>query len=138
MLRINVNDKEYKIRFGYRVLCDTDIIDNIMETFSSEKGNVKNIMEIVAELLLAGLQKYHSEDFGYKKVGKEEALKKVYELMDDYEDESTVDNPQDCFELFEKLQKELFENGFFKRIRKEEAENRKKAAKSTKVLKKES
>lgn len=123
MLKINVNNKEYKIRFGYKVLCDSDLIDDIMSAFSPKDGSgadPKKIMDAVAELLLAGLQKYHSDEFPYGSDGKE----KVYELMDDYEDSSTDGNAQDCFALFQKLQDELFENGFFKRLRKETDETK--------------
>lgn len=118
MLRINVSGKEYKVRFGYRVLCDTNLMDDVIKTFSGggEETNVKSILSIVSELLLAGLQKYHSDEFGYEKVGYDEAKKRVYDLMDNYEDESTEDNPQDCYELFGKIQEELFNNGFFKAI----------------------
>lgn len=41
--------------------------------------------------------------------------------MDDYEDESTDENPQNGYVLFEKLQKELFKNGFLSALQKEEA-----------------
>lgn len=128
MLKINVNNKEYKIRFGYKVLCDSDLIDDIMSAFSPKDGSgadPKKIMDAVAELLLAGLQKYHSDEFPYGSDGKE----KVYELMDDYEDSSTDGNVQDCFGLFQKLQDELFENGFFKRLRKETESDEKKVPK---------
>lgn len=128
MLKINVNDKEYKIRFGYKVLCDSNLIDDIMSAFSPKDGSgadPKKIMDAVAELLLAGLQKYHSDEFPYGSDGKE----KVYKLMDDYEDSSADGNAQDCFELFQKLQNELFENGFFKRLRKETEADEKKVSK---------
>lgn len=128
MLKINVNDKEYKIRFGYKVLCDSNLIDDIMSAFSPKDGSgadPKKIMDAVAELLLAGLQKYHSDEFPYGSDGKE----KVYKLMDDYEDSSVDGNAQDCFELFQKLQNELFENGFFKRLRKETEKDEKKVSK---------
>lgn len=133
MLKINVNNKEYKIRFGYRVLCESDLIDKITAVFSSEnnKKEVRGILDTVAEVLLAGLQKYHSNEFGYNKIGYENAKAKVYELMDDYEDESTEENPQDCYDLFQALQNELFENGFFKKIQKVSAET--KAEKTRKI-----
>ena len=129
MLKIHVNDKDYRIRFGYRVLCESDVIDKVSNAFSGTgKEEVSKILDVVAELLLAGLQKYHSEEFGYEKVGREAAKRKVYDFMDCYEDESTEENPKDCFDLFQDLQNELFENGFFKRIQKN-AEQKKKAEK---------
>lgn len=79
------------------------------------------MLKLVAELLLAGLQK-KQPDFRYEtEAEKKEALNKVYDLMDDYEDESTDENPQNGYVLFEKLQKELFKNGFLSALQKEEA-----------------
>lgn len=128
MLKIKVKGTEYKIRFGYKVLCDSDLIDKVIKTFSGKTKDfdVRNMLDVVAEMLLAGLQKYHSDDFGCEKLGYENAKGKVYELMDDYEDESTDEKPQDCFDLFKAVQDELFENGFFKKIQRE-AEKEKKA-----------
>lgn len=131
MLKIHVNNKDYRIRFGYGVLCESDVIDKVSNAFSGAKKEkeVSKVLDVVAELLLAGLQKYHSDDFGYEKIGHETAKRKVYDLMDDYEDESTEENPRDCFDLFQDLQNELFENGFFKRIQKNAEEKKDKVEK---------
>lgn len=137
MVTIKVKDKEYKIRFGYKVLCDTDVIDNVVKITSVENPSVKDVMEVISNLLLAGLQKYHSNEFGYDKVGIDVAKQRVYDLMDDYEDEGTEENPQDCYELFTKIQTDLFETGFFKRVLKETGA-RKIPEKSTKVSKSKS
>lgn len=119
MFSFKVADKEYKVKFGYRVLCKTDIIDrfvNIQNNMDNEHA-FRTMMEIVAEMLLAGLQRYHSDEFGWETDSeREEKLDKVLDLMDDYEDESTEENPHDGYTLFEKLQDELFKNGFLSRI----------------------
>lgn len=123
MFSFNVNGKEYKVRFGYRALCGTDLIDRIAKTEKNSEGNAnfQEMLKLVAELLLAGLQKKQTE-FQYEtETEKKEALSKVYDLMDDYEDESTEENPQNGYVLFEKLQKELFKNGFLSALQKEEA-----------------
>lgn len=127
MFSFDVNGKEYKVRFGYRALCGTDLIDRIVKTEKNSKddSNFQEMLKLVAELLLAGLQK-KQPDFRYEtEAEKKEALNKVYDLMDDYEDESTDENPQNGYVLFEKLQKELFKNGFLSALQtqtKEEAE----------------
>ena len=125
MFSFKVADKEYKVKFGYRVLCGTDIIDrfiNIQNTMDNNHA-FRTMMEIVAEMLLAGLQKYHEDEFGWDTDSeKKEKLGKVLDIMDDYEDESTEKNPQDAYTLFEKLQEELFNNGFLSRISKNAAE----------------
>lgn len=127
MFSFDVNGKEYKVRFGYGALCETDLIDRIAKTEKNSKddSNFQEMLKLVAELLLAGLQK-KQPDFRYEtEAEKKEALNKVYDLMDDYEDESTDENPQNGYVLFEKLQKELFKNGFLSALQtqtKEKAE----------------
>ncbi len=49
-------------------------------------------------------------------------MRKVYDLMDEYEDEATEEDPKDAFALFKMLQDELLRNGFLSRIRRETAE----------------
>lgn len=111
MFSFKVGEKTYKIQFGYRVLCETNLIDRIVSL--SQQSNVQTVLQIVPELILAGLQKKHSEDFGYETEDEKiNALRKVYDLMDDYEEESTEEHPQDCYSLFEDIQAELMKNGF--------------------------
>lgn len=116
MFSFNVNGKDYKVRFGYRVLSETDLIDrvvNISKLADTSEHPFQDMMKTVAELLLAGLQKKHRSEFGYETdKEKKEAFDKIYDLMDDYEDESTEDNPQNCYTLFGLLQAELEKNGF--------------------------
>lgn len=130
MFSFKVNDKEYKVRFGYRVLCRTNLIDRVVNITrqKDEEHAFQNMMATVAELLLAGLQKSHRDEFGYETDSEKEAvLDKIYNLLDEYEDESTEENPQDGYIMFEKLQEELMRNGFLSKIAKgiaEEAEKR--------------
>lgn len=119
MFSFNVSGKEYKVRFGYRVLCKTNLIDRVVNITrqKDEEHAFQNMMVTVAELLLAGLQKSHRNEFGYETDSeKEEVLDKVYDMLDTYEDESTEENPQDGYTMFENLQNELMKNGFLSRI----------------------
>lgn len=114
MFSFKVDNKEYKVQFGYRVLCETNLLDRMVEfSRENEERKIQDTIKIVAEMILAGLQKKHFEEFGYETEEEEKkALGKVYDLMDDYDSESTEENPQNCFELFEKVQEELEKNGF--------------------------
>lgn len=119
MFSFTVSGKEYKVRFGYGVLCKTNLIDRVVNLSNQkdEEHAFQNMMATVAELLLAGLQKKHKDEFAYETdLEKKTALEKIYDLMDDYEDEGTEENPQDGYTLFEMLQKELMANGFLSRI----------------------
>ena len=112
MYTFSVGEKEYKVRFGYGVLCKTNVLDNMMlGNADGEKSMVRNTIQLVAELLLTGLQKYHSNEFGFDtEKEKESAFEKVYDLLDEYED--TNDNGKTVFNLFEDLEEELMKNGF--------------------------
>lgn len=122
MFSFKVGDKEYKVKYGYRVLCNSDLIDKVT-AIGQENNGFKGAMKTVAELILAGLQKCHKDEFGYETESEEEtALAKVYDLMDEYEEESTEENPQSGYTLFEKCNEELMKNGFLSEMTKRAAE----------------
>lgn len=121
MFSFNVNGKEYKVKFGYGVLCETNLIDELSNGTKEEKFN--KLISILPELLLAGLQKKHFDEFGYETESEKKiALRKVYDLLDDYEEESTEENAKNGFMLFEKLQKDLMSNGFLSGMTKKQEE----------------
>lgn len=126
MFSFTVNGKEYKVKYGYGVLCNSDLIDKVT-SIGQENNGFKGAMKTVAELILAGLQKCHKDEFGYETESEEEtALAKVYDLMDEYEEESTEENPQSGYTLFEKCNEELMKNGFLSAMTKHAEENAKK------------
>lgn len=130
MFTFEVNGKEYKVKFGYGVLCKTDIMDEISK--SDDNTSIRKTLDMSAELLLAGLQKYHKDEFGYTtQKEKEEKKEAVYNLLDEYEDESTDENPQDVFTLSRSINEELMNVGFLKKameaVDQEEAEKLPKA-----------
>ena len=125
MFSFTVNGKEYKVKYGYGVLCNSDLIDKVT-SIGQENNGFKGAMKTVAELILAGLQKCHKDEFGYETESEEEtALAKVYDLMDEYEEESTEENPQSGYTLFERCNEELMKNGFLSQMRKNAEENAK-------------
>ena len=133
MYVFKVNDDEYKIKYSYRVLCETDLIDRVINTMASDDdGNdgatqFKDLLKLTAELLLAGLQKYHRDEFGYDTDSeKKEKLFLVYDMIDDYEDEHREEpdeSRKDSATLFMDMQLELENNGFLSRIGKTGQDN---------------
>lgn len=116
MYNFKIHGKEYKVRFTYRMVCKGDLLDKV-SNLDLENLEVREIVDklatTTAELLLAGLQKYHSDEFGYE--SDEEKAKRIDEMLDlfdDYEDESTDEKPQSASTLFKDLQSELEKNGF--------------------------
>lgn len=117
MYYFRIHGKEYKVRFTYRTVCEDDILDKISDATDFEGlnvgGMIAKVSKATAELLLVGLQKYHSDEFGYKD-DKEKAqrIEEMLDLFDDYEDESTEEHEQSAATLFSDLQEELQKNGF--------------------------
>ena len=126
MYEFKVNGNKYKVKFGYGVLYKSDLIDRVLtaSTGDAEKpaDAIKNLIGLTAELLLAGLQKKHSDEFGYDPESEEERnemIIKVCDLIDDFEDEHTDEDGNrdaDGFTLFNDLQGELEKNGFLSMI----------------------
>lgn len=117
MYIFKIHGKEYKVRFTYRMICEGDLLDKVSAigdfTDMDAKGIIGKLAVTTAELLLAGLQKYHSDEFGYKDEKDRKALiDEILDMFDDYEDESTDEHPQSAFTLFTDLQGELEKNGF--------------------------
>jgi len=117
MYIFKIHGKEYKVRFTYRTVCEGDILDKISDATDFEglgiRGMIEKISKATAELLLVGLQKYHSKEFGYSTdEEKAQRIEEMLDLFDDYEDESTEEHEQSAATLFTDLQGELQKNGF--------------------------
>jgi len=117
MYIFKIHGKEYKVRFTYRTVCEGDILDKIFDATDFEglgiRGMIEKISKATAELLLVGLQKYHSKEFGYSTdEEKAQRIEEMLDLFDDYEDESTEEHEQSAATLFTDLQGELQKNGF--------------------------
>nr|DAV21400.1 MAG TPA: tail assembly chaperone protein [Caudoviricetes sp.] len=139
MFSFTVNNKTYKVKFGYGVLTQSDILTQVSSMGAI--NNPKDMIKMLPELLLVGLQKKHKDEFGYEtEEEKKIAYDKVCDLLDDYEDESTEENPHNGFTLFEKASKELEKNGFLSGMVKamEEAEKEQKVTKIPQDHKKKS
>jgi hypothetical protein len=111
MFSFSTNGKTYKVKFGYGVLTQSDILTQVSSMGAI--NNPKDMIKMLPELILVGLQKKHKDEFGYEtEEEKKIAYDKVCDLLDDYEDESTEENPHNGFTLFEKASQELEKNGF--------------------------
>ena len=109
----------YNIRFTYGILYNSDLLDVLTSTKQPESLGeaVKSSMAQLPELLLAGLQKYHATEFSYSNDEEKKVLvNKIWDMIDDYEDEATEENPQNGATLLEDLTKELEKNGFLARL----------------------
>lgn len=117
MYIFKIHGKEYKVRFTYKMICEGDLLDKVsaMTNFgdADAKGVMSKLVKTTAELLLAGLQKYHKDEFGYETEEEKQArVSDMLDTFDEYEDESTEEHPQSAYTLFNDLQEELEKNGF--------------------------
>lgn len=123
MLKIKFGETELSIKYGYEVTAKSGILKKLIAVDEMGLGDKKDekevdmagaldaIMSILPELVLAGVQKFHKDEYGYNYLtgeGKEEQLDKIYALLDDYFDAEDADFQ----ELYGDLQKELLDNGF--------------------------
>jgi hypothetical protein len=125
MTTIKIGEKEFNIKYGYEATVKNGIIKKLV-SLGEENGNMESIEKILLllpELLLAGLQKYHADEYGfdYKNSDqKEKQMAKVYALLDEYFD----GEDGDVEKLFGDLQNELLENGFLSKILRKEREKK--------------
>lgn len=123
MLKIKFGETELSIKYGYEVTAKSGVLKKLIEVDEMGLGEKKDekevdmagaldaIMSLLPELVLAGVQKFHKDEYGYNYLtgeGKEEQLDKIYALLDDYFDTEDADFQ----ELYGDLQKELLDNGF--------------------------
>lgn len=128
MLTIKVNDKEYTIKFGYEPTLKSRLLSRVAKMTVNMKQDaeenleqIENMLLFVPEMVLVGLQKFHSDEFGYNmdtNDGYEEAKNKVFSLVGDYVDTGDVD----ITDFFTELQEELTANGFLKKLFEKEVE----------------
>ena len=135
MTTIKFGKKNLKIKFTYKATFKTGILRKFAKfATTQEKGETMDILDqtmgIVPEMILAGVQKYHSDEYGYDYdtgEGREEALSKIYDLLDDYFD----DDAADFNALMDALQKELLEDGFLAKMLRKELKAAEKESKKT-------
>ena len=131
MLKIKFGETELSIKYGYEVTAKSGILKKLIAVDEMGLGDKKDekevdmagaldaIMSILPELVLAGVQKFHKEEYGYNYLtgeGKEEQLDKIYALLDDYFDTEDAD----FHKLYDDLQEELLDNGFLASMFREE------------------
>ncbi len=133
MTKIKIGKKEYDIFFAMQPTVQSGIVGKLAKLEGKEDWGVDNFgdfLALVTELFLVGLQKNHKEEFGYNYLtgeGKDEALSKAYDLMDEFSED---DSDYGFTDLFADLEKELLENGFFKKLFQKEQEKEEKKSKS--------
>ena len=74
MVTFNVHGKEYKVVFGYGLLTKTDVLDKVQGITDGKERSLQKMISLLPELLLAGLQKKHKDEFSYESDSEKEAV----------------------------------------------------------------
>jgi len=127
MMTLKIKDKEYKVKFGYNSFCDTDLMERTSTLLSVIRGagaasdddvfgmgRIKDLFDCVRELLFVGFKKYNPVD----------TVQEIGDLLDDYNDEGTEENPHGILDLFTLLTEELLNAGFLSDILNKAAEQK--------------
>lgn len=142
MYKLKIKEKEYDIKFGYKPTLKANLISRMVqagnhvaqvEQEADTLPQVEEMLLLIPEIILVGLQKNHKEEFGYDcdtEEGKTTALDKVFEMMDEYFESEEAD----ILQLYNDLQKEMLSEGFLKSMFQREMAEQKKSNK--KALKK--
>ena len=122
MTTIKFGEKEYNIKFAYEPTLKSRILSKIVSLEDEMKNGInsadkaEDMMLLIPEIILIGLQKFHRNDFGYdydSGSGKQEQLSKVFDLVDDYFDGN---EEASALDLYDKLQEEMLANSFLSKI----------------------
>ena len=127
MKKIKLGEKEYKIYFAMQPTLQSGLLPKIAAVESVEEwglDNIDKLFDLIAEMLLIGLQKEHKDEFEFNYLtgeGKAEMISKVYSLLDDYSEGEDAN----FFDLYNSLNEELTENSFFAKMFRQELEKAK-------------
>lgn len=117
MMTLKIGEKELNVKFGFEATLKTRLLSR-MAKLEKTKGDgvesMEDVMLFLPDVLLIGLQKFHSDEYGFNyetKEGKEEQLEKMFPLIEDYLD---ANEGEDAITLYNALSKEMLQNGFLK------------------------
>lgn len=117
MLTLKIGEKELKVKYGYEATLKTRLLSRLAKNEVSEENGMESAertLLFLPEFLLVGLQKFHSDEYGFnyeKGTGKDEQIEKMFSLIENYIDSN---EEEDAITLYNALTSELVENGFLK------------------------
>lgn len=116
MLILKIAEKELKVKFGYEATLKTRLLSKMAKNEGENESieDIENLLLFLPELLLVGLQKFHSDEYGFEYEsgnGKEQQVEKMFTLVEDYMDEN---EEEDAITLYKSLTNEMLQNGFLK------------------------
>lgn len=137
MITLKVKENEYKVKFGYNSLCDTDLLDRTQQLFDlfadkevktdddvKQMGQIKELFQCVRELLFVGFEKFNPA----------ESIKEIGNILDDYYDEGKeLGEDRGIINLFVILTNDLVSEGFLAGLLNQIAETKTETASITQI-----
>jgi hypothetical protein len=132
MKTFKFGDRELNVKFAYEPTLKSHILSKMAKmekgvgTDEENVDMIENLMLMIPEILLVGLQKFHKDEFGYdydSEDGKDAKMSEVFKLMDEYFDEEGAD----LMELYQGLEEELMKDSFLSSLFNQEKAKAKKA-----------
>lgn len=117
MLVLKIGDKELNVKYGYEASLKTRLLSRMAKKEASKEAGMESMEDLLLflpEFLLIGLQKFHSDEYGFDYEngnGKEQQVEKMFPLIEDYMDEN---EEEDAITLYKALTDEMMKNGFLK------------------------
>lgn len=139
MFVLKINDKEYKVEFGYKPTIKSRIIGELVRKESNARtesendfDGIEDMLVFLPKLLLIGLQKNHYEEFGYEDYDKEPSEKQLDDMFDLIDCYCSSGEENDAITMFNLLEEELLKNGFLRSVFRQEVAKTEQGQKSQK------
>ncbi len=116
-MKLKIGEKELNVKFGFEATLKTRLLSRMAKLEKTKDDGVESmedVMLFLPDVLLVGLQKFHSDEYGFNyetSEGKEKQLEKMFPLIEDYLDSN---EEEDAVTLYNGLSKEILQNGFLK------------------------
>lgn len=117
MMKLKIGEKELNIKYGYEATLKTRLLSRMASKEKPKEDGLEateDLLLFLPDLLLVGLQKFHSKEYGFNYdtgEGKEEQIEKMFALIEDYFDSN---KEEDAITLYNALTEEMMQNGFLK------------------------
>lgn len=119
MFILKIREKELKVKYGYTATLKTKLLSRMAKEETEREStegmeSAEKMLLFLPEFLLIGLQKFHSDEFGFNyetNEGKEEQIERMFLLIEDYFDSN---NDADAITLYDALTEEMLKDGFLK------------------------
>lgn len=122
MLKLKIGDKELNVKYAYEPTLKCRVLSRMVKKESEKESKneieameaTEELLLFLPEMLLVGLQKFHSDEYGFDwetGEGKEEQVSKMFTLIEEYFDSN---DKEDAITFYNALSEEMLSDGFLR------------------------